>query len=121
MMLKDLIVKQAYAQITNPAIGELGSDAETATSGELFVNYFLRVWNAIIAVGAFLVIIYFLWGALSWITAGGDSSKVSAAREKMVQAVLGLLILVASFAIIGFISVLFFGEDFSILNLTFGG
>ena len=49
----------------------------------------------------------------------GLPTKIEKARNKITQAVIGLVILVGSFAIIGFISQLFFGEEFSILNLTF--
>lgn len=60
----------------------------------------------------------FLWGAIEWITAGGDSGKVGKARDKITQAIIGLVILVGSFVIIGFIGRVFFGGDFDLLNLT---
>lgn len=115
---------QAFAQtegkgITNPAIGALGDDAEKAKSGELFTGYFVDIWNTIITVGGLIVLIMFLWGALEWITAGGDSSKIEKARNRILQSLIGLIILVSSVAIIGFISQLFFGTEFSILNLSF--
>lgn len=122
-MLINFLVTKAQAQITNPAIGELGDDATGAESGSLFTSYFLRIWNTIITIGALMVIVYFLWGAIEWISAGGDASKVQKARDKIVQAVIGLVVLVASFTIIGFISQIFFGAgpgDFDILNLKFG-
>ena len=109
----------AHAQITNPVTGELGSDAEAAASGELFVNYFVDIWNTVISVGGLIVLIMFLWGALEWITAGGDSGKIEKARNRIMQSIIGLLILVSSFVIIGFVSQIFFGDEFSLLNLTF--
>ena len=123
MILFNLFVTKVQAQITNPAIGTLGDDLAGAESGSLFTSYFLRMWNSLITVGALLVIVYFLWGAISWITAGDDSGKIGKARDKMVQSVIGLILLVSSFAVIGFISNIFFGTspgDFDILNLQFG-
>lgn len=108
-----------HAQITNPAIGELGNNAEEAVSGQTFVRYFVDLWNTVITIGGFIVLIMFLWGALEWIVAGGDSGKIEKARNKITQSIIGLLILVSSFVIIGFISQLFFGEEFSLLNLSF--
>jgi hypothetical protein len=69
-----------------------------------------------LAIGGILVLIYFLWGALSWITSGGEKGKIEEARNRITQAALGLVILVGSYAIIGFISELFFGDSFSILQ-----
>jgi hypothetical protein len=111
---------QTFAQgITNPVIGGLGDDAEKAKSGELFTSYFVDIWNAVITVGGLIVLVMFLWGAIEWITAGGDSSKIEKARDRILQSLIGLIILVSSFVIIGFISQLLFGEEFSLLNLSF--
>lgn len=38
---------------------------------------------------------YMLWGALDWITAGGEASKVEAGRKKITQSVIGLVVLMA--------------------------
>ncbi len=119
-MLINFLVTKAQAAITNPAVGTLGEDAAAAADGTLFTGYFLRIWNAIYMIGGLLVLINFLWGAVTWITGGGDSAKIQKARDRMIQSVIGLIILVSSFALIGFINMLFFGADFNILNLQFG-
>jgi hypothetical protein len=120
-MLINFLVTKAQAQITNPAIDSaLGNNIDSAEDGTLFTDYFLRVWNGLITIGALMVIIMFLWGAIGWITAGGDAAKVQKSRDRMVQSVIGLIILVGSFTLIGFISTTFFGTDFEILNLTLG-
>lgn len=112
-------VDQTFA-FTNPVIGErFGGNPEEAGEGQTFVNYFVIIWQAFITVGAILVLVYFLWGALSWIISGGDSSRVEKARNRITHALMGLIILVSSFVIIEFISGLFFGDEFSILNLKF--
>ncbi len=38
--------------------------------------------------------------AFSWVTAGGDSKKVETARNKMMQGVLGLVIIVAAYSML---------------------
>ena len=40
---------------------------------------------------------------ISWISAGGDSSKVADARMKIIQGVIGMIVIVASYAVIGLI------------------
>lgn len=112
-----LTTQPALAQITNPVISEeLGGNAAEASAGLTFVRYFVSLWRAIMSVGALLVLVYFLWAAIEWITAGGDSGKVGKARDKITQSILGLIILVSSTLIIGFISRLFFGSAFNILS-----
>jgi len=124
-------VPQVTAQITNPAIGELGGNndvgnyspsegaIEDASSGQTVLTQFVRLWNNAITVGGILVIGYFLWGAIEWILSEGDKSKLEKARQKMMNAAIGMIILVSSFVIIGFVSSLLFGEKLDLLNLKF--
>lgn len=121
------VTSPAFAQIDlgdsegikNPVTGEFGNDAAAASSGATFVTFFILIWRALITIGSLAVLIFFLWGALEWIMAGGDTGKMQKARDKITQSVIGLVILVSSFTIIAFISQLFFGEEFNMLQLTF--
>jgi len=106
------------AQIVNKAVPEaLGSRPDEAAAGVTFVSYFVSLWRAIMVVGALIVFFYFIWGAIEWIVAGGDSGKLNKARDRMVQSVIGLIILVSSATIIGFIGRVFFGPEFDLLRL----
>jgi len=107
------------AAIKNPVIGTLGNDAAKAASGATFLGYFVSLWRAMISIGSIMVLVYFAWGAIDWITSGGDKGKVDTARTKITNAIIGIIILVSSFTIVGFISNLFFGSDFNLLKLTF--
>lgn len=66
-----------------------------------------------------MVLAYFVWGAIDWIAAGGESGKLEKARQKMTQSALGMIVLVSSFTIIAFVSQLLFGDNFNLLKLTF--
>lgn len=113
-------VEKVRAEITNPAISEeLGTDSLKAASGRTFAEYFSYLWNALITVGGITVLIYFLWGAMEWISAGGDSGKLEKARLRILHSFIGMLILVSSFTIIAFLGQIFFGDNFSILNFKF--
>ena len=54
-------------------------------------------------VAAISFVIYFLLGGVQWVTAGGDSSKVQKARDQMVQGVIGMVVVVISYGLIGLI------------------
>lgn len=107
--------------ITNPVTGIWGQkeSQEAAESGVLFITYFARMWSAGLSLGAILVLGFYLWGAIDWITAEGDSSKLSKARNKIVQATVGLIIMVGILAIVGFLGPLLFGTEFNLLQFTF--
>jgi hypothetical protein len=91
-----MILPTLIAQIKNPVTGTLGDNPEEAAAGTTFVNYFVSLWNIFIIFGALIVLVFFLWGALEWITAGGEASKIEKARNRILQSLIGLLILVSS-------------------------
>ncbi len=49
--------------------------------------------------GGILVIFFLLWGAIDWITSGGDKEKLTNARRKITHALVGLAILAFTFVI----------------------
>jgi len=56
--------------------------------------------SVVIAVVALLVFFYLVWGGFSWITSGGDKGKTEQARSKILAAVIGLIIVASSYAIL---------------------
>ena len=126
VLLLSVFVSTAAAQggITNPGVpGPLGGNSAggvaDAERGYTFALYFVYIWNSLNAVGAMLVIYFFILGAFDWLTSAGEKGKLESARNKMVNAVIGIIILVSLYTIIGFISDLFFGTEFNILSPAF--
>lgn len=54
----------------------------------------------VMVIAALLVFGYLIMGGIEWITSGGDKSKTENARNKITAAVVGLVILAASYAIL---------------------
>ena len=111
------IASTSYAAVTNPVIGDLGTNTGAA-DGSKFINYTVYLWKVSVNLGALAVIVFFIWGAFEWIMSGSDSKKAETARSRMTNAVVGLVLLVASFTILSFISKIFFGKNFDLLRLT---
>ena len=61
----------------------------------------------ITVMGSLLFITYFILAGFKWLTAGGDSGRVQKARDQMIQAVMGLVLIIASYSIIGLIGTVF--------------
>lgn len=58
------------------------------------------VLSLVMVVAGLLVLVYLIWGAFDWLTSGGDKGKIDAARQKMTAAVVGIIIVSASYAIL---------------------
>jgi hypothetical protein len=81
-----------------------------------FGDLVTAVLSFVMVIAALLVFIYLIWGGIQWITSGGDKSKTEEARNKITAAVVGLIVLAASYAIL-LIALNFLG--FSDLNDVF--
>ncbi len=88
-----------------PPTGSFSEGSDT-TEGALS-NLELIISNSLgvitVLAGVFFIF-YFIMGAFQILSAGGDSGKVQTGQQRITQAVLGLVILVAAYAIIGLIS-----------------
>lgn len=54
-----------------------------------------------------LAFIFIIVGGIQWITAGGDAKAASAARDRITAAVVGLLVVVAAYAITLILNIVF--------------
>lgn len=77
------------------------TDGTTAfTTLEKIVSNILALLTVL---GGLVFITYFMLGAISWITSGGDTAKVGKARDQMLQGALGLIVLTMMYALVGLI------------------
>lgn len=81
----------------------LSPSIQNLSPGEGLAFYIGQLWKTISIVGGLAFILYFLLGGLSWLTAGGDKAKVESAQKQITNAVIGLSIILVSYAIILFI------------------
>lgn len=99
------LIAQTFGTGLQPQTAGSGgiSDFDTAkplTSLELLVSNLIGLLTTI---GALVFVFMFFYGAFRWITGGDDAAKIQKARDQMVQGVIGLVIMVAGYAIIGLI------------------
>ncbi len=103
-------MKTQIAQITNPVLkGSLGAGNGGSALGIIMGN----LYNTLVMVGALALLLYLAWGGIGWITAGGKAEKIELAKEKITNAVIGMVALVAVIAVSNVLSKLF---GFDILN-----
>ncbi len=58
--------------------------------------------SMVFVVGSIVFVFFLLWGGASWITAGSDKVAMENARNRITQALVGLIILFASLSILNF-------------------
>lgn len=90
----------AHAAITNTAVP--GGDSPDNAPKQFAVTM-ATLWQTIIIVGGLAFLLYFLWGGLNWIMAGGDKGKLEESKGKITQGLIGLALLAASYVIVKFL------------------
>lgn len=54
----------------------------------------------IYVIAAIVLILMILWGAFDWMTSEGEKEKIEKARNKIINAIIGILLFAAAFAVI---------------------
>lgn len=84
--------------ITNPVISGLqGKNPDDAPA--LFAKFFASLIGIILALGTIWALVNLLQGGLEWISSGGDKSILEGAQKRITNAIIGLFVLFASWAI----------------------
>lgn len=105
---------EVIGNVTNPLPG-----AYKSTGG--FGLFFSNVLRLVFVAAGIYAFINFIIAGFQYMTAAGDAKALSAAWDRIWQTLLGLVILVGSFAITAVLSQLFFGSPTYILNPTISG
>jgi hypothetical protein len=61
--------------------------------------YVSNIVSVLLSAAALATFAFLVWGGINWITAGGDKGKIEEARNRITQAIIGLTIVAASWAI----------------------
>lgn len=103
--------------------GGLGAEKQTlcATQGNFKVlcdnldiaKLIVGLINLIFILSVIVALLYLIWGGFKWLTSGGDKTAVQGAREHLVAAIVGLVVIFLSYFILNFI-VGFFIPDFQL-------
>ena len=91
---------------------EISQDVTSA--GSALANILSNIIGFLTILAGIYFIIYFMLGGLKWLTSSGKAERVEEAKKSMTNAAIGLIIVVAAYAII-FIVGLVLGID--ILNI----
>ena len=84
-----------------------GAEAARADGmpSELFgdTGVFTQITNTALMIVGIVSVIMLVWGGLRYVVSGGDSKKVTDAKNTVLYAIIGLIIAVLSYAIVNFV------------------
>lgn len=71
-----------------------------------FANKIGNILSIVMTLALLFLLFYLIWGGFEWLTSGGDSSKLEKARNRMLHAIVGILILSGTLALFMFVEYL---------------
>ena len=72
--------------------------------------------NLVLIVASILFVFNFLIGGIKFMLSGGNKEKLDSAKRQLMNAILGIIIIFSSWAVLGFVGE-FFGVDFSTFQI----
>ncbi|MFB6181287.1 MAG: hypothetical protein ABEJ24_00100 [Candidatus Magasanikbacteria bacterium] len=102
-MLKDVV---KIAQKKPDATDATGFAKNVATGAEV-PNYGVPevaglVFNVVMSAVGIIFLILMIYGGITWMTARGDEQQIESARTTVFRAIVGILVVVGSYAIVNF-------------------
>jgi hypothetical protein len=101
------------AEITNPVLPYSGKGADgVSVLGKLISN----IIDGMFIMGFLIALVYLITGGFHWITSAGDKGNLENARNKIIHAIVGLIVLASAWAIMTLVGS-FIGLDFQKLPI----
>jgi len=77
--------------------------ATTGLSSADFKASLIKIVNVVLSLLGILAIAVILFGGFKWMVSGGAEEKVASARQMIIAGIIGLAIILASYAIVRFV------------------
>ncbi len=80
-------------------------------------SFIAKLINIFLIVAGLAMLIYMLWGAFDWVVSGGEKEKIDKARNKITQAIVGIIVFILVLTFFNVIA----GQVLHIVDVSPGG
>ncbi len=94
-----LLSSRVALAATSDGTVDIGSQVSGFFGFKCITEFVFQIVDAAIIFAGILVFVYMVWGGVEWLTSGGDKAKIESARAKITNALIGVAIIAASYAI----------------------
>ncbi|MDD3284764.1 MAG: N-acetylmuramoyl-L-alanine amidase [Patescibacteria group bacterium] len=91
---------EAKKNLFKPEVPIPGFQDEVEISPDLLATYISAVYNYVLYLAGVMAVIVIMIGGFQWVSAGGNESKIGEAKERIVGAIIGLVITLGSFLLL---------------------
>lgn len=102
-----LLPSAAFAQISSASstLGEVGSNmgVSSGTGAGDLPTLIANIINVLLSIVGVILVCFIVYAGFLYMTAGGDTDKVKKAKQLITQCIIGIIIIVAAYAISTFV------------------
>ncbi len=91
--------QQTGSSLAPDTVSNLSDALKTGNNTSTLGEVISHIYSLVIIFGALIVFIFLIWGGIDWLTAGGESDKISKAQKKITGAIIGFVVLLAAWAL----------------------
>lgn len=95
-------------------------EAACKSKGQSLGSVIGFVVAAAFIIATLIALLFLIWGGIKWITSGGDKAGVEGARNQIIAAIIGLIVVFLAFFILNLVLGLFGTSLFDLTLPTFG-
>jgi len=106
-------------QLRNPVLPTIiggGNNPNPNAGGAALGKLIGNLVGGLFIAGFLLAFMEMLTGGITWVTSGGDKQKLEKARDQITNAIIGIIIVGASYALMSLVA-RFFGMDLTSLSI----
>lgn len=103
-VIKEEDVKTSQPITFKPEVGFPGFDSEIIIDASSFGFFIFSIFKYLIYLSAIVAVIVITFSGFQWVSAGGNPSKISDAKNRIISALTGLFLCFASILILGTIN-----------------
>lgn len=104
--------------LCDPSNSSFNQFAKLCNTGSASIgNVIMSVIVILFIIAVIVALIFLIWGGLKWIFSGGDKTAVESARNTIIAAVIGLVIVFASFFLLNLVTQILLGAPITSVNL----
>ncbi|MBI2405258.1 hypothetical protein HYV22_03720 [Candidatus Gottesmanbacteria bacterium] len=112
-----MIIPNVFAQNTGGIVGTITNPLTYGSAlGGGLILFFTNILRIFFVVAGMLALLNFMIAGFQYMTAAGDAKALQAAWDRIWQSLLGLILIVGSFALAALFGYLIFGDPGFILN-----
>ena len=104
--------------LCDPSHPSFNQFARLCNSGSASIgSVIMGVIIILFVISVIVALIFLIWGGLKWIFSGGDKTAVESARNTIIAAIIGLVIVFASFFLLNLVTQVLLGAPITNVSL----